>query len=50
MKKKLSLLLSVLLLLGIWLLGGFEEKPADVANPAPTVAGLVETKGPATPD
>ena len=43
MKKKLSLLLSVLLLLGIWLLGGFEEKPADVANPAPTVAGLIDT-------
>ena len=43
MKKKLSLLLSVLLLLGIWLLDGFEEKPADVANPAPTVAGIVDT-------
>ena len=43
MKKKLSVFLSVLILLGIWLFGGVEAVPETPENTAPTVADVVDS-------
>lgn len=42
MKKKLSLLLTVLLLLGIWIFDGFDALPAETADPVSDATGYVE--------
>ena len=42
MKKKISLLLTVLLLLGLWFTGGFDAQPAETADPISNATGYSE--------